>query len=425
MALFSQRAPGVYVYEEPAYGHPITPVGTSTAAFIGKAPYPGAPKEPVLINSWLQFVRTFLYQPARDDTGKIIEKNKEGKRVGRKPDDDKNIVMNVAQGAPLNETTPLASAVYGFFLNGGARCYVVNIGNLASLKSALEQLEPIDEVAIVAAPGYTTKTQYTDLIAHCEQMADRVAILDAPDPTKIPADVTKLPVSSDGENGIASQDGFATYYFPWLTIGDPINLDNGLITVPPSGFVAGIWARTDATRGVHKAPANESVRGAVGLTHNTVSANQAVMNDNGVNVIRAFRRDGILVWGARTLAASSSEWKYLSVRRLFNMIEESIQESMRWAVFEPNDEFLWKTITRDVTAFLTIIWRGGALMGTRPQDAFFVKCDAETNTSDTIDQGMVITIVGIAPVKPAEFVIFRIQQTAGRTEVESNTQGGS
>jgi len=420
MALFSQRAPGVYVYEEPAYGHPITPVGTSTAAFIGKAPFAEAPKDPILITSWLQFVQNFMYQPARDGKGKVIQTDEDGKRVGRKPGNSTNIVIaNDDEEAPLNESTNLATAVYGFFLNGGSRCYVVNIGGANSLKDALAELEAIDEIAIVAAPGYTTKMQYTDLIDHCEKLADRVAILDAPKPDNIPQDVTSLPVATGGEDGIASQDGYATYYFPWLKIGDPINTEAGLIEVPPSGFVAGIWARTDATRGVHKAPANEAVRGAVGLTHNTVAANQAIMNDNGVNVIRSFRRDGILVWGARTLAASSSEWRYLNVRRLFNMIEESIQESMRWAVFEPNDQSLWKTITRDVTAFLTILWRGGALMGATPEQAFFVKCDAETNTSDTIDLGMVITLVGIAPVKPAEFVIFRIQQTAGKTEVET------
>jgi phage tail sheath protein FI len=143
-----------------------------------------------------------------------------------------------------------------------------------------------------------------------------------------------------------------------------------------------------------------------------------VLNDAGVNCIRLFVREGIRVWGARTLADPSSEWRYLNVRRLFNMIEESIAQSTRWIVFEPNDRTLWKSIRRDVSAFLTRLWRDGALMGRTPEEAFFVKCDEETNPPDVIDAGMVVTMIGIAPVKPAEFIIFRISQYAAGAEVE-------
>jgi phage tail sheath protein FI len=145
---------------------------------------------------------------------------------------------------------------------------------------------------------------------------------------------------------------------------------------------------------------------------------QGELNQAGVNCIRFFSREGIRVWGARTLAASASEWRYLNVRRLFNMIEESIRDNTRWIVFEPNDRTLWKSIRRDVSAFLTRLWRDGALMGRTPEEAFFVKCDEETNPPDVIDAGMVVTLIGIAPVKPAEFIVFRLSQYAGGAQSE-------
>ena len=196
-----------------------------------------------------------------------------------------------------------------------------------------------------------------------------------------------------------------------------------LVNIAPSGHLAGIWARTDALRGVHKAPANEPVRGALDLTYLLTRDEQGILNQSGVNCIRLFTREGIRVWGARTIADGSSEWRYLNVRRLFNMIEESIGTSTRWIVFEPNDRTLWKSIRRDISAFLTRLWRDGALMGRTPQEAFFVKCDEETNPPDSIDAGMVITLIGIAPVKPAEFIVFRISQYAGGSNTE--TVGGS
>ena len=173
---------------------------------------------------------------------------------------------------------------------------------------------------------------------------------------------------------------------------------------------------------MHKAPANEAVRGALNLTYLLTREEQGILNQSGVNCIRSFAREGIRVWGARTVADGSSEWRYLNVRRLFNMIEESIATSTRWIVFEPNDRTLWKSIRRDISAFLTRLWRDGALMGRTPQEAFFVKCDEETNPPDVIDTGTVVTLIGIAPVKPAEFIVFRISQYAGGIETE--TMGG-
>ena len=182
------------------------------------------------------------------------------------------------------------------------------------------------------------------------------------------------------------------------------------LDTPPSGHVAGIWARTDSMRGVHKAPANELVRGAIDVTQRLTFEEQGVLNPAGVNCIRYFPREGIRVWGARTLADAASEWRYLNVRRLFNMIEESIAEATRWIVFEPNDRTLWKSIRRDIGAFLTRVWRDGALMGRTADQAFFVKCDGETTTANDRNLGIVNIQVGFAPLKPAEFVIITIQQ---------------
>ncbi len=165
------------------------------------------------------------------------------------------------------------------------------------------------------------------------------------------------------------------------------------------------------------------MRGALNVTCRLTREEQGVLNQRGVNCIRLFAREGIRVWGARTVADGSSEWRYLNVRRLFNMIEQSIATSTRWIVFEPNDRTLWKSIRRDITAFLMRVWRDGALMGATPEQAFFVKCDAETNPPDSIDAGMVVTLIGIAPVKPAEFIVFRISQYAAGVDVE--TTGGS
>jgi phage tail sheath protein FI len=172
-------------------------------------------------------------------------------------------------------------------------------------------------------------------------------------------------------------------------------------------------------RGVHKAPANELIRGALDVSYRLTREEQGTLNPNGVNCIRFFPGEGIRVYGARTVASSSSEWRYLNVRRLLNMIEESISRSTRWAVFEPNDPTLWKALRRDVGAFLASIWRQGALMGSSADEAFFVKCDEETNPRDEIDQGRVHILIGVAPVKPAEFVIFRIGQSAAGAETES------
>jgi hypothetical protein len=261
-------------------------------------------------------------------------------------------------------------------------------------------------------------------LGHCERLHDRVAILDSPEVVEDINDLLNVAVEKpggadekSGKRPRNSDDGFGSFYYPWITVRDPLS-PTQRVNAPPSGHIAGIWARSDAARGVHKAPANELVRGALSLTHALSRDEIGLLNDGGVNSLRFFSREGIRVWGARTLAASSSEWRYLNVRRLFNMIEESIVDSTRWIVFEPNDYTLWKSIRRDINAFLTLLWRDGALMGRTPQEAFFVKCDEETNPPESIDRGYVVTLIGIAPVKPAEFIVFRIRQHQRGPEIE-------
>jgi len=205
-------------------------------------------------------------------------------------------------------------------------------------------------------------------------------------------------------------------YYPWIRVRNP--LGQGTIDVPPCGHVAGIWARSDAQRGVHKAPANEVVRGAMGLTFQLAQAEQGQLNSDGVNCIRKFPGRGLVVWGARTLSGSQAEWRYLNVRRLFNFISESIMNGTQWAVFEPNDERLWLRLRVSTASFLTRLWRDGALFGATPAEAFYVKCDAQVNRPEDIDAGRVTIEVGISPVKPAEFVVFQISQyTAGAAEI--------
>jgi phage tail sheath protein FI len=242
------------------------------------------------------------------------------------------------------------------------------------------------------------------MIAHCELMGDRVAILDAP-PGLNAQQVREWRVDKAGYDS-----KYATLYWPWIKVFDPVTSQG--ILVPPSGHIGGIWARNDDTRGVHKAPANEVIRGALALELQITKGEHDQLNPTGVNCIRAFPGRGIRVWGARTLS-SDPAWRYLNVRRLFNYVEESILEGTQWVVFEPNDLNLWQRVKRTLNAFLVRTWRDGALFGATPGEAFYVKCDAETNPPEVIDAGQLVVEVGIAPVKPAEFVVFRIAQFSG------------
>jgi uncharacterized protein len=204
----------------------------------------------------------------------------------------------------------------------------------------------------------------------------------------------------------------AALYYPWIEIPNMTGEGGASRLVPPSGHMAGVYARVDNTRGVHKAPANEIVRNCIGLEVVVTKGEHDLLNPAGVNVIRTFPGRGIRVWGARTLT-SDPAWRYINVRRLFNMVEESIERGTQWVVFEPNDSFLWGRVNRDVGAFLRGVWRTGALFGGTPEQSFYVKCDEETNPVEARDLGQLVCEIGICPVKPAEFVIFRVSQWSG------------
>ena len=285
-----------------------------------------------------------------------------------------------------------------------------------SERKGVEGLEVLDDVTMVVVPDLMTtmpdekldldmvKGVQTMMIAHCERLGDRVAILDAP-PDLTPQEVKKWRMDVTGFDS-----SYAAMYYPWIKVMDPAT--DKVVPVPSSGHIAGVWARNDNTRGVHKAPANEVVQGAVGLSYQTTKGEQDTLNPIGVNCIRSFPGRGIRVWGARTLSSNPS-WRYINVRRLFNYVEKSIEGGTQWVVFEPNDRKLWARVKRDASAFLRTVWRDGALFGSSPSEAFYVKVDDELNPPESRDLGRLIIEIGLAPVKPAEFVIFRISQWAG------------
>jgi len=327
------------------------------------------------------------------------------------------------------------ASVNGFYDNGGGKCYVYLMGtpNLGCSirenqadKLGLYAFDDCDDMAIMAAPGLAD-AQQKEVLEHCDIRKDRFAILDGP-------------IVSDGNMDIpASEKGYGAVYVPWFKAAKPswfvgdqshlevsgpnrrklVKCEKGEVFVPPSGHIAGIMARVDGERGVHKAPANEIAMGITGLSQTINRLEQGQYNDRGINVVREFKDRGIRVWGARTLATKSDpSWKYINVRRLFIMVEQSIMVGSQWAVFEPNDTTLWKKLTRDVRAFLMRVWRSGALFGDTPEEAFYVKCDSETNPRYLIDAGQVNVQVGICPVKPAEFVVFSIGQWDGGGLIE-------
>lgn len=387
------QTPGVYIEEKEGGTKPIEAVGTSVAGFLGIS-NKGPVNEPKLITNWAQFTGQF---------------------------------------GDFENSEYLAQAVYGFFSNGGGRCYVTNVGTgkedrkkpepsregqppplpvmdkgIDALfigedkgpgaRTGIKSFEDIEDINIVAAPGTTSPAVHDALLSHCENKKDRFVILDSP------RDIKGL------ENLYKPRDSkYGAYYFPWIKVYDPVKKQE--VSAPPSGYMAGIYAFVDGSRGVHKAPANEIVRGALGLEHKISHGEQELLNPKGINCIREFPGRGTRVWGARTLSSDPS-WRYINVRRLFIMVEKSIEMGTQWVVFEPNDQKLWKSIERNITAFLLRVWKDGALFGTTPEEAFYVKCDSETNPPEVIDAGQCVIEIGIAPVKPAEFVIFRISQKA-------------
>ena len=284
--------------------------------------------------------------------------------------------------------------------------------NSAVKATGLQALGEIDEIAIVAMPDAgdlgdvdTSFIAHQALVTHCEQLKYRIAVVDG----LVGSSMTEI------RNYRGRFDTkYGALYHPWIEILDPTErASQGApprrLLLPPSGFVAGIYARSDIERGVHKAPANEVVRGLTKFEVNINRARNDVLNPQGINALRFFEGRGNRVWGARTMS-SDPEWKYVNVRRLFIYIEHSIDKATQWAVFEPNNDRLWANIRHSVEDFLLVLWRDGALLGAKPEDAFFVRCDRTTMTQNDLDNGRMICLIGVSPTYPAEFVIFRIGQ---------------
>ncbi|PZR70618.1 MAG: hypothetical protein DLM73_17455 [Chthoniobacterales bacterium] len=369
--------PGVFVEEIDTGNKPIEGVPTSTCGFVGITER--GPVQPALITSFAEYLHTY--------GGYFKEDGKD---------------------------RYLTYGIEGFFQNGGSRCFVARViskeaaTNPTDFADALARLGKIDEIALLCCPDENNFPPITAaLIAQCESLKYRFAILQAPHPAPAP-DTHHPPQASK----------YAAYYYPWLRIPNPIN--QVPMEIPPGGHIAGIYARTDLERGVHRAPANEIIRGlyldphdpAAGLTVQVTKAEQELLNPRGVNVLRHFAGKGNLVWGART-TSPDPDWKYVNVRRLFIFVEESIEEGTKWVVFEPNGEPLWARVSQSVSTFLRRLWMNGMLQGKTEHEAYFVRCDRTTMTQDDIDNGRLIVLIGMAPIKPAEFVIFRIGQWAG------------
>lgn len=395
------QTPGVYVEEVSSGSKPMEMGATNIVGFLGVAEK-GPVSEATLVTNWTQYSKIF---------------------------------------GGLHTGGWLGHGVYQFFMNGGTKCYInnltasevkaevkagkdgdkaeskskaepVTIANPASMtkliigkdeglgkKSGLYAFDEVSDISIVCAPGVVDPASQDAILTHCEKHRFRVAVLDAPE--TIDKGIDTIPMPRDSTMG--------AYYFPWVEMYDT-ELDAN-VYAPPSGGVAGVYGRVDSTRGVHKAPANEIFRGAIGLKYNLTDTEQELLNPKGINCIREFTGRGIRVWGARTFS-SDPEWRYINVRRLFCMVEKAIQDGTNWVVFEPNTRDLWKQITRNLTAFMLRIWKDGALFGDSPEEAFYVRCDDELNPPESIDAGYVVCEIGIAPAKPAEFVVFRISQKA-------------
>jgi phage tail sheath protein FI len=274
----------------------------------------------------------------------------------------------------------------------------VGIDGGSGNRTGIQALEDIEEISLVAAPGMWSSTVNSSIIQHCEQLRYRFAVIDARD---------GLPIQGIRDFRDSYDTKYAALYYPWIEVRDPSVHRN--VIAPPSLHMLGLYARVDVNRGVHKAPANEVIGAITRISQDVNQREQDMLNPKGINALRFFPGRGNRVWGARTLSSDGS-WKYINVRRIFIYVEASIDRGTQWVVFEPNDEPLWARVRATITNFLTSTWRSGMLQGSTPEEAFFVKVDRTTMTQDDIDNGRLICLIGIAPVKPAEFVIFRIQQ---------------
>ncbi|MER8095115.1 phage tail sheath family protein [Streptomyces goshikiensis] len=374
MSDFETKAPGVHLLEVPAAG-PIAGAGTSTAALIGTVEgevAEAALGKAKLVTNWSTYVKEF--------------------------------------GA-FGEALSLPHAVRGFFENGGTMAYVVPVADMAGLDDALGALTHTLDVSIVCLPGQTDFGNQQKVIAHCEDMGDRFAVLDGARNAEKASDTA--PLLTQGGN-LLTDRGFGALYWPWISVNDPDAPASTprQVQVAPSGHIAGVMARSDSRRGVHKAPANEVVRGALDLEYHLNDAEQSVLNNANINALRAFPGGPPLVWGARALARKT-EWRYVNVRRLVAYISDSLLQGLRWAVFEPNNTALWKALERTVTEFLTRVWQAGALFGRSAEEAFYVKIDEELNPAPVRELGQVFIEIGLAPTRPAEHVVIQLGLWSG------------
>jgi phage tail sheath protein FI len=377
--------PGVYLEELAGGSRPVDAVATSIAAFVGEVGS-GPAGTPTLVHSLDEYQAAF--------------------------------------GALASATDVMGLAAAAFYRNGGKDAYFVRVTDKATSKpadyqAAFARLEKIRDISIVVLPGQSLAADgsgnaaVTEALAHCARVGNRMLIVDPPPAvaltTAAGVDALKLSTSS-----------YAALYYPWVRVPNPFfNPDSNpaaprTITVQPSPFAAALWSRTDARRGVWKAPAGVEAQlvGAAGLEFEVGDGDQDQLNPLGVNCLRTLPSFGAVLWGARTLATKADpQWRYVPVRRTAIMIEQSIYNGVQWAVFEPNDASLWASLRANVGGFMDGLFRAGAFQGTKASDAYFVRCGlGDTMTQDDIDRGQVIVVVGFAPLKPAEFVIVRIQQ---------------
>jgi hypothetical protein len=292
-----------------------------------------------------------------------------------------------------------------FNLGGGHDGVALQGPDWAGAAGVIHAFDPVDDINIVAIPDAKgDAVVIRDAYSYCQNRKDCFFVADTPD------GLTAQEVAAFRQATGNFNSSYAAIYYPWIAVSDPLTGKPKF--TPPSGAVAGTYSHTDVARGVHKAPAGIEVgalNSAIGVRTVVSRGEHDTLNPIGVNVIRSFPGAGTVVWGARTLSADP-EWRYVNVRRLFLYLEETLDEGTQWVVFEPNTPMLWGKVKRNITAFLTNVWRDGALLGRTAAEAFFVKVDAENNPPEVVDAGRLVIEVGVAPVKPAEFVVIRISQ---------------
>jgi len=364
--------PGVFIEEVPSRFKTIEGVRTSIAAFIGTAAS-GPVRQPVKVASLRDYEDSF---------------------------------------GGLSASSEMSYAVRSFFANGGLDAWIVRISEdqRKITENDLQILEGVKEPPnLLCLPGITDPSSLSTAARFCE-MRRLFLIADTPKGASI------AEIQSAFSHSALPRTSFSAVYYPWLKIPDPLNANEPRISAP-AGAIAGLYARIDINRGVWKPPAgNEAcLKDITGLEHELADSELTKLNSLGVNCLRTIPGAGIVVWGARTMS-TDPEWRYVNVRRLFIFIEDSIAKGTQWTVFEPNDEKLWKAIRTAVDSFLLNLFQSGAFQGATAKQAYYVKCGRDTMTQNDIDKGIVTIIVGVAPLKPAEFVVIKIAQLAGQSK---------